>query len=203
MSEVLLILLPGAMYFWILFVGQAPMQEMLQEQESLILSRLLACPVTPRQYVLSKMVRCFALCALATTLLLLASLLAFGIHWGTPWRLAVVVAGWALSMAGLLGFLFSLVRTREQSNVLVPLVLVVLAMVGGSMFPYDNLPPFLRALGQYSPNRWAVLALQGAAQAKPLLVFLRPLAGLAAVGTLGFLFAFFLFERRLSGKGRK
>ena len=29
------------------------------------------------------------------------------------------------------------------------------------MFPYENLPAFLQMLGQYTPNRWAVLALQG------------------------------------------
>lgn len=33
MSDFLLILLPGAMYFWILFIGQGPMQEVLQEEE--------------------------------------------------------------------------------------------------------------------------------------------------------------------------
>ena len=59
MSDFLLILLPGAMYFWILFIGQGPMQEVLQEKESRVLPRILACPVTAGQYVLSKMLRCF------------------------------------------------------------------------------------------------------------------------------------------------
>ena len=67
MSDILLILLPGAMYFWVLFIGQWPLQEVLQEQESRILPRILSCPVTPGQYVLSKLLRCFVLCSLAVS----------------------------------------------------------------------------------------------------------------------------------------
>ncbi len=203
MSEIVLILLPGAMYFWILFIAQGPMQEILQEQESLVLPRLLACPVTPKQYVVAKMLRCFALCSLATVVLMVASALLFRIHWGNLWELAAVVAAWALSMTGLMGFLFALVSTREQSNVLVPLVLLVFAMLGGSMFPYENLPALLQVLGQYSPNRWAVLALQGAVHSKPLVVFMKPIAGLAILGTLGCGLGCFLLERRLAGGRRK
>lgn len=202
MSDALLMLLPGAMYFWILFIAQSPMQEVLQEQESLILPRLLACPITPGQYVLSKMLRCFALCSFAIVLLMLASALLFGLHWGNPLKLAFVVIAWALSMTGLMGLLFSVVRTREQSNVLVPLVLLVFAMLGGSMFPYENLPSFLQAVGQYSPNRWAVLALQGAAHSARVMVLLKPLAGLGALGVAGCVLAFLLFQRRLAG-GRR
>ncbi|MGH7967516.1 MAG: ABC transporter permease, partial [Limisphaerales bacterium] len=98
MSDTLLMLLPGAMYFWILFIGQGPMQEILQDRESRVLARILACPVTPGQYVLAKMVRCFALCGLSIILLLVASAMLFGIRWGNPVKLALVVPAWAVSM---------------------------------------------------------------------------------------------------------
>ena len=37
MNELLLILLPGTMYFWVLFIGQGPMQEVLQEVELMVM----------------------------------------------------------------------------------------------------------------------------------------------------------------------
>jgi len=203
MSDVLLILLPGAMYFWILFIGQWPLQEVLQEKESRILPRILSCPVTPGQYVLAKLLRCFVLCSLAAALVMASSALMFGIKWGNPLKLAVVVAAWAGSMTGLLALIFSLARTKEQANVLSPMVLLVCAMLGGSMFPYESLPAFLQALGQFTPNRWAVLALLGVARAKPLVELVAPFAGLVALGTLGNLLAFFLFQRRLAYGGGK
>ena len=203
MSDVLLILLPGAMYFWILLIGQGPLQEVLQEWESRILPRVLACPVTAGQYVLSKMLRCFLLCSLATLLLILASALLFGIKWGNPLKLAIVVAAWAGSMTGLLGLIYAFARTKEQANVLSPMVLILFAMLGGSMFPYENLPAFLQTLGQCSPNRWGVLALQGVARAKPMVELVRPLTGLVALGAVGSALTFFLFTRRLAAGGRK
>jgi ABC-2 type transport system permease protein len=203
MSDFLMILLPGAMYFWILFIGQGPMQEVLQEKESRVLPRILACPVTPGQYVLSKMLRCFVLCSLAAILLLVSSALMFGVSWGNSFKLAATVAAWAGSMTGLLSMIYALARTREQANVLSPMVLMVFALLGGSMFPYENLPAFLQQLGQCTPNRWAVLALQGVARSKPLAELAAPLAGLVVLGAVGSLLAFFLFKRRLAYGGGK
>ena len=191
------------MYFWILFIGQGPLQEVLQEKDSRVLPRILACPVTPGQYVLSKMLRCFLLCSLAAILLLVSSALMFGVKWGNPLKLAAAVAAWAGSMTGLLAMIYSLARTKEQANVLSPLVLLLFAMLGGSMFPYESLPAFLQKFGQCTPNRWAVLALQGVARAKPLADLAAPLAGLVALGAVGSLLAFFLFKRRLADGGRK
>jgi len=153
--------------------------------------------------VLSKMLRCFVLCSLAAILLLVSSALLFGLKWGNPLKLAVAMAAWGVSMTGLLALIFALAHTKEQANVLSPLVLLVCAMLGGSMFPYENLPVFLQKLGQYIPNRWAVLALQGVARSKPLAELVGPLAGLVALGAGGSLLAFFLFKRRLEDGGRK
>ena len=203
MSDVLLILLPGAMYFWILFIGQSPLQEVVQEQESRIVSRVLACPVTPGQYVLSKMLRCFTLCSLAAVLLLITSGLLFGIRWGNPLKLLLVILFWSGSMTGLLSLIYALAATREQANVFSPVVLMIFAMLGGSMFPYENLPGFLRMLGQYTPNRWAVLALQGVVRAKPMAELVTPLVGLLALGLGGGVLAYFLFHRRLAKGGGK
>jgi len=203
MSEMLLILLPGAMYFWTLFIGQGPFQEVLQEKESRISARILASPVTPGQYVLAKMLTCFTLCGLATILLLVSSALLFGIRWGNPLALAAAVAVWAGSMTGLLALIYVAARTREQANVLSPMVLMVLAMLGGSMFPYENLPSFLQMIGRFTPNRWAVLALRGVAQSKPVPELAGPMTALLVLGIFGSLLAFFVLKRRLASGERK
>jgi ABC-2 type transport system permease protein len=203
MNEFLLILLPGMMYFWVLFIGQGPMQEVLQDKDNHILPRILAAPVTLPQFVLSKMLRCFLLCGLSLLLLVLLTALLFGIHWGNPLLVAVVIAACALSMTGLLALIYSLASTREQANVMSSIILLVLAMVGGSMFPYESLPGFLQAVGQLTPNRWGVLALRAVAGSKPLVELAKPLLGLVALGALGSGLAFVLFRRHLAqGQGR-
>ena len=107
-------------------------------------------------------------------------------------------------MTGLLALIYALARTKEQANVLSPMVLLLFAMLGGSMFPYENLPAFLQMLGQYTPNRWGVLALQGVARSKPLAELVGPLAGLVALGrSWGACWRFYLFKWRLADGGRK
>jgi ABC-2 type transport system permease protein len=202
MSEILLILLPGAMYFWTLFIGQGPFQEVLQEKESRISARILASPVTPGQYVLAKMLTCFILCGLATIFLIVTSALLFGIRWGNLLALAAAVLVWAGSMTGLLALIYAAVRTREQANVLSSMVLMLFAMLGGSMFPYENLPGFLQMIGRFTPNRWAVLVLRGVAQSKPLAELAGPMTALVVLGIFGSLLAFFVLKRRLASGER-
>jgi ABC-2 type transport system permease protein len=199
MSDLLLILLPGTMYFWVLFIGQGPMQEVLQDRDNHILPRILAAPVTVRQFVLAKMLRCFLLCSLALALLVVVSALLFKIRWGDPLLLAATIAACSLSMTGLLALIYSLARTREQANVMSSVILLVLAMVGGSMFPFESLPAFLQMIGRVTPNHWAVLTLRGVAGAKPLAELLGPFLGLLALGVFGSMTAFLLFRRQLTG----
>jgi ABC-2 type transport system permease protein len=203
MNEIFEVLLPGMMYFWVQFVGQGPMQEVLQEKETHTLARILAAPVTVSQYVLAKLVRCFLLCFVIQMLLLLLTSLLFGIHWGNALPLSITVAASALSMTGFLGFIYSLAKTKEQANVITPIAIMVFAMVGGCMFPFNQLPPFMQAVGQFTPNRWAVVALQHVAKDKPLMELLLRLAMLAGFGLFGSLASFALFQRQIiRGGGR-
>ena len=71
------------------------------------------------------------------------------------------------------------------------------------MFPYESLPGFLQMVGQFTPNRWAVLALRAVAGSKPLVELAKPLLGLVELGALGSGLAFVLFRRHLAqGQGR-
>lgn len=203
MSDIILILLPGAMYLWVLFAGQSTMQEVLFEKDTRVLPRILSCPVTPTQYILAKMLRCWLLCCVTVILLLIASALLFGIKWGNPLALALVVGIWALSMTALLAVIYSVMRTREQANAFSSVVLLLLGMMGGSMFPYDDLPKSLQMLGQFTPNRWAVLLLDGVVRAKAPADLVRPFASLLILGIAGCLLAFALFRRQLAGGARK
>ena len=203
MSEVLPFVLPGMMFFWVMFLGQGPLQEVLHEKETHILPRILASPVTITQFILAKLLRCFLLCGFVLLLLALATRLLFGVHWGNPLKLGAVAAACAFAITGLLGLIYSAARTREQANVMSSIVLIILAMLGGNMFPFENLPAMMQAIGRCLPNRWGVLALQGLLRAKPLGELLAPLASLLAVGVLGCLVAFLLFQRQLARGGKR
>ena len=67
----------------------------------------------------------------------------------------------AIGSAGLALGLVALCRTREQAQMLSTFVILVLAAVGGSMVPRFLMPPWLQAVGWWTPHAWVIDAYQG------------------------------------------
>src|SRR6185503_3859640 len=123
-------------------------------------------------------------CAIATTI----GVALFGI---AAARAPLVAAWGTLTGASLLCALFALqtlASARRTANMLVTFLLFPLLMVGGSFFPIDSLPPWLAAIGRWTPNGRAVVDLgaivrgeAGARLALDALVFAAGAAALLAL----------------------
>jgi len=201
-KEIFVFMFPGILYFWVFFIGQGPMQEILNERDTHTLHRMLASPVSLLQFLLSKMIRCFLLCGSIQLLLLLASAGLAGVWWGDPFLLVPVILACALSVTGLLAFIYTLAKTKEQAFSSSSGIAVVCALVGGSFFPFEHFPAFLQAIGQFAPNRWAILALQTVASSQPGVNVVKPVAFLCAIGLVGSVTACLLFRRQLAAGGK-
>lgn len=201
MTDVFIYMFPGLVYFWLFFIVQDPMQEILQEKDAHTLHRLLAAPLTVSQFLLSKMLRCFALAGLIQALLFLVSAWLFDLRWGNPFLLLLVILLSAFSVTGVLGCMYGVTRTKEQANVVTRVVVILCAFVGGSFFPYDDLPGFLKMIGQFTPNRWSILATHTVAYSQPMVELVKPLTVLAAIGFCGSITALLGFRRQFTRGG--
>jgi len=101
---------------------------------------------------------------------------------------------WIVVTGGLL-FLLLLVfqlhtPTERAGNTYTNITMLVLAMLGGSFFPFEMMPPALARIGRFTPNGWGVTQfaalLTGASDA---LVVGLSFAAFAAVGTVLFVIA--------------
>ncbi len=92
----------------------------------------------------------------------------------------VVLTGAAMYMAMLLVTLYA--STERGANVLTSMVVFVLGFIGGTFFPFESMPNWLRTIGEWTPNGWAVVRfkelLDGRADAAGL--------GAAALGLVAF-----------------
>jgi len=75
------------------------------------------------------------------------------------WLVTTLCAG--ACSGGLALALVALCRTREQGQMLSTFVILILAAIGGSMIPRFLMPPWLQALGWFTPHAWVIDAYQG------------------------------------------
>ena len=77
-----------------------------------------------------------------------------------PFSLALIVILCSTSAASVFLFLAVLSPNEKFMDNLTTVVILVSAMVGGNMIPLDNLPPWMKGVGQFGFNYWANLSFQ-------------------------------------------
>jgi ABC-2 type transport system permease protein len=96
----------------------------------------------------------FALCQ--STLIIVAGSVLFGVRWGDPLAVTLLVVLFAAvaTAAGLL--VGSAARDPDQAQAVVVPAAIGLAMLGGCMWPLEVVPPVMRAVGHVAPHAWAM-----------------------------------------------
>ncbi len=112
----------------------------------------------------------------------------FGIDWGSPAVLALLTFCYCLFAAGIMSLLPPLLSFRRESAALGNILGMAIGLAGGSTFPPEMLPAFLRDnVTKYLPNFWFADAIKavsfGASQADWRWAALKmALIGLALIG---------------------
>ncbi|MFN3267200.1 MAG: ABC transporter permease [Deinococcales bacterium] len=157
----------------------------LDELERGTLHRLLAAPVTPALLLFAKFVALWLLGVLQLGVFALGSSLLYGISWGTVWAVLPVLLATAAAAAGFGGIIIGLTRSREQLNTMSLVFVLVMSLLGGSMWPLETLPGVAQILSKFTYNRWSIEAFQLAAIGESntqLALSMLVLLGMALVG---------------------
>jgi ABC-2 type transport system permease protein len=156
------------------------------ERRSGTLARLRTTGATDGSVLAGKAIACWASCCALAGLVLAAAVLGFGVRTERPLALLLVVACLALAFTGLMGALSTFGKSERSVAGAGWATLLLLGMVGGVMAPRMIMPPWLDAVGELSPVRWGMVALEQSlyrgGEAREWLV---PCARLVATGVLG------------------
>jgi len=167
-SFMLAMITAGMMVFFVFFTGAASAQSILLEEEAGTLPRLFTTPTPVSSILGGKFVATFLLLIVQVVVLVVATALIFGIDWGAPLAVALVVVGMVVLAASFGIFITSLLRNTRQGGIVYGGVMTVLGMVGIFSVLAANLPGTSNALTKaalVTPHGWAVrgwqLLLQG------------------------------------------
>jgi ABC-2 type transport system permease protein len=121
-----------------------------------IMRRLSAAPVLRRSLAAAQIVSSLVVAAAQSVGLLFVGRVIFGVHWGNPFAVGLVLALLSLSYAGASGVVGSRARTEEQAISLAVVLGILGGMLGGCMYPLDVVGAPIRAVGHLVPQAWAM-----------------------------------------------
>jgi ABC-2 type transport system permease protein len=120
-----------------------------------IARRILSTPTSIRTLVLGQLLGRFAIAIVQALIIVLGSLLFFGVSWGNPLGTAAVIFAFSLVGTGAALLLGSLFPSEEQVRPVALLLGLGFAALGGSMAPLEVFPATARTIAHITPHAWA------------------------------------------------
>ncbi|MBV6449759.1 MAG: hypothetical protein MHPDNHAH_00472 [Anaerolineales bacterium] len=187
---------PGMALMFLMYTVSYGGRSILAEKAGGTLPRLLVSPTNSAQVLGGKVFGIFLMGAAQMLILIGASTLFFGLNWGNTLSviLLVLVAVFGATGWGLL--ITALARTPAQIGSVGSAVMLIFAMLGGSLIPLDNLPAITQALGRITPNAWAMDGFLTLALGGTLSLLSPPILALLTIGILLFLISAALFGKK-------
>jgi ABC-2 type transport system permease protein len=147
---------PGMAMIFLFFVMGAAARSLLTERREGTLNRVLAGPTPPSAVLLGKASAVFILGILSMLTVYLVTTFAFGVDWGDPVGVLLVMVSAVIAIAGFSLIITGLARNEEQAEALTIIGTLIFAVFGGTfVFAASGLFAQLRV---FTPNGQAIIA---------------------------------------------
>lgn len=143
-----------------MFVTSLAASSQLIETRRLGVSRrMLATPSSAGAIIGGEALGRFAVGLFQGLLIVVVSLLLFGVNWGDPLATLAIVVAFALVGTGAAMLMGSVLNNAEQAGSLGVFLGLGLAALGGCMVPLEIFPPTMERVAHVTPHAWAVEGL--------------------------------------------
>lgn len=149
-------ILPAIALLFLLFVCNAVFEDILGERETGTLLRMTVSPLKLHEFIWSKIIISAAIGMICTLVLVILGRLLFSIYWGNLITLFLIVICLNILIAGFISFLYSFIKTERQAGAVLSTVILIMSMLGGSMIPIQNFPPFMLHFSKLTINYWGI-----------------------------------------------
>jgi ABC-2 type transport system permease protein len=129
-------------------------------------------------------------------ILILASTVFFGVKWGDPEGLIVLILATAFGATGWGMLITALARTPAQVGSVGSALMLIFGILGGSFINLDQMPAYVRTLSKITPNAWGLDGFTTLALGGTLPNLIQPIAALLIMGGVLFGIAVLLFNRK-------
>jgi linearmycin/streptolysin S transport system permease protein len=117
--------------------------------------RILSTPTSAATLLSGQLLGRLAVALVQALVIVIGSLLLFGVDWGDPFGTAAVIVSFCLVSTGIAALLGSIFGTEQQAGPVALLLGLGLAALGGSMAPLEIFPSAARTIAHVTPHAWA------------------------------------------------
>ncbi|MFP7233800.1 ABC transporter permease [Bacillus subtilis] len=131
----------------------------LEARKNGVWSRLLTASISRAGIGAGYVLSFFVIGWIQFGILLLATHWLFGVNWGNPAAVIVIVSLFLLTVVGIGLVIAANVRTPEQQLAFGNLFVIATCMVSGMYWPIDIEPKFMQSIAEFLPQKWAMSGL--------------------------------------------
>jgi ABC-type multidrug transport system permease subunit len=191
-------LLPGLAAMFLLFLADNAVRDLYREWRFRTFERFQTMHHGLLVFVLSKVFFALVILLIGSAIILGGGSALFRFRWEQPFALCLLVTAYGLFAAGFMALLAAVAGRERLADVMNTMVVMGLGLIGGCMFPADQMPAFLRLhVTPYMPTAWFVNAARQLQITDAGSGFLWVVLGFATIGAICVVLATWLFRHRL------
>ncbi len=173
----------GMAVMFLLFAVSAGVKSILEERESMTLARLLSTPTSARAILWGKVSGTFAIGLFQLTSLIVLTSVIYRVDWGSSLSgLVSLTITTVFAATGLAVFVAALARTARTADLLSLIIVQISSLAGGSMFPLQAMPDFMKTVAKATVNGWAITGYTNLMGGGGLESILQPILALTVMG---------------------
>lgn len=145
------------MVIFLMFAGMPGMKMLVTERSMGITRRISASPVKMWQVVLSKFLVSLILSVIQFAVIIALTSIIFKNYWGSPVKnIPMLFGGIIFAVSAWSVFVSAVSKTPASADIIGNLGILLMAVIGGSIYPLSSMPGFVRSLSKLTINRWAM-----------------------------------------------
>lgn len=152
--------LPGMLFMSFLFIAQGMSFDVWEEKRESTLRRILTTPQSAGSVLLGKLLAGITVASVVALVGLVTAVGWFDLAWT---RIPAAVL-WCAFVSGALISMLTLLHlysgSQRGAELLTGMIVFPLMMLGGSFFPFESMPAWMAAVGQWTPNGLGVARLK-------------------------------------------
>jgi linearmycin/streptolysin S transport system permease protein len=194
--DILAYMAPGMALLFLMYTVSYGGRSILAERSQGTLSRLLVSPTSTSEYLGGKVLGILFTGVAQVGILILASTVFFGVKWGDPLGLVVLILAAVFGATGWGMLITALARSPAQIANTGSALMLIFGILGGSFISLDQMPAYVRTLSKITPNAWGLDGFTTLALGGRLPNLVQPIVALLIMGGVLFGIAVVLFNRK-------